>query len=278
MLLVATRVFARKRGQWHQFHFFLFCRTYRSHWEVHSLRKYQKLLTVDFQEPCTWTTDTWQMDIHHPPAIQTFCFAILLLSWDWLIVWCIFLEHFSTCSVKWPRLHQTWWSSSAAWDSVVYDWNMSVKNIASWPNEVVHLRVQHNNKTDYSKEIKGRRHTTAVGQKASCYTSPIQNRGLWHLVLRQSSLFTRAERKWLKDMRKSLKFSCVRKWWSESSQEEMVEQDGEDRTRTTIIKDEGKQRKEAGSGVRFLSRVTGGFALRYRERSSALRRTVIFEA
>lgn len=49
-------------------------------------------------------------------------------------------------------------------------------------------------------------------------------------------------------------------------------------SRRTIIKEKGKtQRKEVGSGVRFLSRVTGGFAMRYRERSSALGRTVVFE-
>lgn len=58
----------------------------------------------------------------------------------------------------------------------------------------------------------------------------------------------------------------------------MVEHDGEERTRTTIMKEEGKEQgKEAVSGVRFLPRVTGGFALRYRERSSALRRTVVFK-
>lgn len=45
-----------------------------------------------------------------------------------------------------------------------------------------------------------------------------------------------------------------------------------------MIQEEGKQRKDVVSGVRFLSRVMGGFALRNRERGSALRRTVVFDA
>lgn len=98
--------------------------------------------------------------------------------------------------------------------------------------------------------------------------SSMQDGGLWHLVLRQSSLFTRAERKRLKDRRKR---------WSASYRQETAKQNGDERIRTAIIQEEGKQRKEVVSGVRFLSRVTGGFALRYRERSSALRRTVVFE-
>lgn len=153
----------------------------------------------------------------HRPPCQSYAF---ILNITHVLFGHCSISPVRTCSVKWLCLHQTWWIFSAAWDSAASERHTLVKAIAYWPNEVVHLRVQHNNMRDYSKEIKGRRRTAERVQKAG-EVSSMQDRGRWHLVLlRQSSLFARAERKGLKD-------SCARKR-SASGQQETVQQSREE--------------------------------------------------